>query len=165
MSEPSDLQLIDFFKTVFATYDKNGDGTIDTTELGLVLRALGREASEEKLTELIEEFDVDHNGKLDWTNGEFLMVVAAIDVVDVNLIDDLVFSAAFRTFDQDANGQITPLEMHIVVGLFLPMELKEQDDFVEDLIRKMDTNRDGKIGYSEFVKFVKEAGTASILSI
>eukprot|EP00090_Calanus_glacialis_P004963 TRINITY_DN13775_c0_g1_i1.p1 TRINITY_DN13775_c0_g1~~TRINITY_DN13775_c0_g1_i1.p1 ORF type:complete len:104 (-),score=28.80 TRINITY_DN13775_c0_g1_i1:337-648(-) len=100
MSEPSDLQLIDFFKTVFATYDKNGDGTIDTTELGLVLRALGREASEEKLTELIEEFDVDHNGKLDWTNGEFLMVVAAIDVVDVNLIDDLVFSAAFRTFDQ-----------------------------------------------------------------
>ena len=55
--------------------------------------------------------------------------------------------------------------MHIVVGLFLPMELKDQDDFVEDLIRKMDTNRDGKIGYSEFVKFVKEAGTASILSI
>ena len=100
MSEPSDTQLIDFFKAVFATYDKNGDGTIDTAELGVVLRALGREASEEKLTELIEEFDVDHNGKLDWTNGEFLMVVAAIDVVDVNLIDDLVFSAAFRTFDQ-----------------------------------------------------------------
>ena len=100
MSEPSDKQLIDFFKAVFATYDKNGDGTIDTAELGVVLRALGREASDETLTELIEKFDVDHNGKLDWTNGEFLMVVAAIDVVDVNLIDDLVFSAAFRTFDQ-----------------------------------------------------------------
>jgi len=165
MSEPSDTKIMDFFKAIFSTYDKNGDGTIDTAELGIVLRALGRVASEEKLTELIEEFDADHNGKIDWTNGEFLLVVAAIDVADVNLIDDLVFSAAFRTFDQDANGIITPLEMHIVVGLFLPMELQEQDHFVEDLIKKMDINKDGNIGYSEFVKFVKEAGTVSILSL
>ena len=100
MSEPSDTKIMDFFKAIFSTYDKNGDGTIDTDELGIVLRALGRVASEEKLTELIEEFDADHNGKIDWTNGEFLLVVAAIDVADVNLIDDLVFSAAFRTFDQ-----------------------------------------------------------------
>eukprot|EP00092_Neocalanus_flemingeri_P053296 GFUD01062591.1.p1 GENE.GFUD01062591.1~~GFUD01062591.1.p1 ORF type:complete len:166 (+),score=42.47 GFUD01062591.1:146-643(+) len=165
MTEASDTQIMVFFRSVFATYDKNGDGTIDTEELGSVLNALGRTASEEKLSELIEEFDFDHNGKLDWTNGEFLMVVAAIDVVDANLIDDLVFSAAFRTFDQDADGRITPLEMHIVVRLFLPLDVKEEDEFVEDLIRKMDTNKDGKIGYSEFVKYVKEAGTASILSI
>eukprot|EP00092_Neocalanus_flemingeri_P078820 GFUD01098108.1.p1 GENE.GFUD01098108.1~~GFUD01098108.1.p1 ORF type:complete len:166 (+),score=38.87 GFUD01098108.1:160-657(+) len=165
MTEASDTQIMDFFRSVFATYDKNSDGTIDTEELGSVLSALGRTASEEKLSELIEEFDFDHNGKLDWTNGEFLMVVAAIDVVDANLIDDLVFSAAFRTFDQDADGRITPLEMHIVVRLFLPLDVKEEDEFVEDLIRKMDTNKDGKIGYSEFVKYVKEAGTASILSI
>ena len=55
--------------------------------------------------------------------------------------------------------------MHIVVGLFLPMELKDQDSFVEDLINRMDVNKDGKIGFSEFVKFVKQAGTASILSL
>ena len=66
---------------------------------------------------------------------------------------------------QDANGLITPLEMHIVVGLFLPMEVKAQDSFVEDLMRKMDINKDGKIGFSEFVEFVKQAGTASILSL
>merc|ERR1719308_709976 len=155
MSEPSDQKILEFFKAVFATYDRNSDGTIDTTELGTVLRALGKVVSEEKLTELIKEFDFDHNGKIDWTNGEFLLVIAAID-----LVDDLVFSAAFRTFDQDANGIITPLEMHIVVGLFLPMELKDQDSFVEDLINRMDVNKDGKIGFSEFVKFVKQAGTA-----
>ena len=100
MTEPSDKQIFDFFKAVFATYDKNGDGTIDTRELGTVLQALGRVTTDEKLAELIEAFDTDKNGKIDWTNGEFLLVVAAIDVVDVNLIDDLVFSAAFRTFDQ-----------------------------------------------------------------
>ena len=100
MSEPSDQKILEFFKAVFATYDKNSDGTIDTNELGTVLKALGKVVSEEKLTELIEEFDFDHNGKIDWTNGEFLLVIAAIDVADVNLVDDLVFSAAFRTFDQ-----------------------------------------------------------------
>ena len=100
MSEPRDQKILEFFKAVFATYDKNSDGTIDTNELGTVLKALGKVVSEEKLTELIEEFDFDHNGKIDWTNGEFLLVIAAIDVADVNLVDDLVFSAAFRTFDQ-----------------------------------------------------------------
>ena len=100
MAGPSDEQVMDFFKAVFATYDKNDDGKIDTKELGGVLKALGRAASEEKLAELIEQFDFDQNGTLDWTNGEFLMVVATIDVVDVDMIDDLVFSAAFRTFDQ-----------------------------------------------------------------
>ena len=54
--------------------------------------------------------------------------------------------------------------MHVVVNLFLPMEVKEEDEFVEDLIDKMDTNKDGKIGYPEFVKYVKDAGNANFLS-
>merc|ERR1711970_1602340 len=103
MAEESDNKILEFYKAIFATYDKNGDGTIDTAELGVVLKALGRPASEEKLAELIKQFDVDQNGKLDWTNGEFLLVVATIDVADVEMIDDLIFSTAFRTFDQDAD--------------------------------------------------------------
>ena len=65
---------------------------------------------------------------------------------------------------QDADGLITPLEMHIVTGLFLPMETEAEDNFVEELIAKMDTNVDGKIDYQEFVHFVRNCGTADILS-
>lgn len=54
--------------------------------------------------------------------------------------------------------------MHFVVELFLPMGLRDQGSFVDDLIKKMDTNNDGKIGFSEFVKYVQEAGSMSILS-
>ena len=100
MPQSSNIQIMDFFRSVFATYDTNNDGKIDAQELGSVLKSLGRACSEERLAEMIEEFDFDHDGQLDWTNGEFLMVVAATDVVDVNEIDDLVFSSAFRTFDQ-----------------------------------------------------------------
>ena len=73
MFEPTDTKVLEFFKVVFATYDKNGDGTIDTAELGNVLISLGRSVSNEKLSELIKDFDFDRNGKIDWTNGEFLM--------------------------------------------------------------------------------------------
>ena len=65
---------------------------------------------------------------------------------------------------QDADGFITPLEMHIVTRLFLPMETEADDNFVEELIEKMDTNVDGKIDYQEFVHFVRNCGTADILS-
>ena len=54
--------------------------------------------------------------------------------------------------------------MHIVVKLFLPLELKDHDEFVDDLIKKMDKNKDGKIGYNEFVNFVRETGNANIFS-
>ena len=44
------------------------------------------------------------------------------------------------------------------------METEAEDHFVEELIQKMDTNVDGKIDYQEFVHFVRNCGTADILS-
>jgi len=44
------------------------------------------------------------------------------------------------------------------------METEAEDNFVEELIAKMDTNVDGKIDYQEFVHFVRNCGTADILS-
>ena len=65
---------------------------------------------------------------------------------------------------QDADGLITPLEIHIVTSLFLPMDTEAEDQFVEEMIQKMDTNVDGKIDYKEFVQFVRKCGTADVLS-
>ena len=65
---------------------------------------------------------------------------------------------------QDADGRITPLELHIVTKLFLPMDLADQDRFVEELIARMDTNVDGLVDFQEFVQFVRSSGTADILS-
>jgi len=162
--EESEDKILEFFKAVFSTYDTNRDGTIDVGELSGVLSALGRVAPNDKVEDLIERFDVDKSGRIEFGNGEFLGVIASIAVTSVKDIDDFVFSAAFRTFDHDADGLITPLEMHIVTSLFLPMETEAEDHFVEELIQKMDTNVDGKIDYQEFVHFVHNCGTADILS-
>ena len=101
MSEKQrDEKILDFFKNVFKTYDVNNDGTITAAELGNVLKALGRPSDMESVSNLIRRFDLDRSGKIDWNNGEFLLVIALLDVVDILQIDDFVFTAGFKTFDQ-----------------------------------------------------------------
>ena len=101
MSEQQrDEKILDFFKNVFKTYDVNNDGTITAVELGNVLKALGRPSDIDSVNNLIRRFDLDRSGKIDWNNGEFLLVIALLDVVDILQIDDFVFTAGFKTFDQ-----------------------------------------------------------------
>ena len=64
---------------------------------------------------------------------------------------------------KDSDGYITPMELHVVLRLFLPMDVGQEDDYVDNLIKKMDVNNDGKIGFDEFVKFIKETGSADIM--
>ena len=47
------------FREAFAMFDKDGDGTIDITELGTVMRSLGQTPTEDELTEMIHEADAD----------------------------------------------------------------------------------------------------------
>lgn len=57
------LQLIPFlppeFKEAFSLFDKDGDGTITTKELGTVMRSLGQNPTEAELQDMINEVDAD----------------------------------------------------------------------------------------------------------
>lgn len=52
------------FKEAFSLFDKDGDGTITTKELGTVMRSLGQNPTEAELQDMINEVDAD--GKLVW---------------------------------------------------------------------------------------------------
>lgn len=43
------------------------------------------------------------------------------------------------------------------------MDIGAEDDYVKNLIKKMDVNNDGKVAFTEFVRFIKETGSADIL--
>ena len=53
------LGLLAEFKEAFSLFDKDGDGTITTKELGTVMRSLGQNPTEAELQDMINEVDAD----------------------------------------------------------------------------------------------------------
>ena len=63
---------------IFATQQafpsfQNGDGFISAKELGVLMRTLGRNPTEDEILNIMNEIDVDHNGKLDFSEFTVMM--------------------------------------------------------------------------------------------
>ena len=52
------------FKEAFSLFDKDGDGTITTKELGTVMRSLGQNPTEAELQDMINQADRDGDGEI-----------------------------------------------------------------------------------------------------
>uniref|UniRef100_A0AAX7TJW8 Calmodulin 1b n=1 Tax=Astatotilapia calliptera TaxID=8154 RepID=A0AAX7TJW8_ASTCA len=67
------------FKEAFSLFDKDGDGTITTKELGTVMRSLGQNPTEAELqdmiNEMIREADIDGDGQVNYE--EFVQMMTA----------------------------------------------------------------------------------------
>ena len=83
-------------------FDKDGDGSVTTKELGTVMRSLGQNPTQAEIEDMINEVDADGNGNIDFP--EFLAMMAK-KMKDVDSEEEI--KEAFRVFDQDGNGFIT----------------------------------------------------------
>ena len=73
MSKLTKDQIQDFLEA-FEIFDKDGDGTISVSELGIVLRSLGQNPSDEEIEEMIKAVDKDGNGHCE--RDEFLLLMS-----------------------------------------------------------------------------------------
>jgi calmodulin len=134
------------FKEAFFLFDKDGDGTIATKELGTVMRSLGANPTEAELHDMINEIDADGNGTVDFP--EFLTLMAR-KMKDVDSEEEII--EAFKVFDKDGNGFISAAELrHIMTNL----GEKLTDEEADEMIREADVDGDGMINYVEFVKMM-----------
>ena len=108
------------FKEAFTLFDKDGDGTVTTKQLGTIMRALGQNPTEVELQDMINEVDADGkilinqfwfalfffvllgNGTIDFS--EFLTIMA-IKMKDTDSEEEIC--QAFSVFDKDGDGIIT----------------------------------------------------------
>ncbi|OAV98550.1 hypothetical protein PTTG_01815 [Puccinia triticina 1-1 BBBD Race 1] len=146
MADQLTEEQISEFKEAFSLFDKDGDGTITTKELGTVMRSLGQNPTEAELGDMINEVDADGNGTIDFP--EFLTMMAR-KMKDTDSEEEI--REAFKVFDKDGNGFISAAELrHVMTNL----GEKLSDQEVEEMIREADVDGDGAINYEEFVRMM-----------
>ncbi|KAJ7040704.1 putative calmodulin [Mycena alexandri] len=133
MTDQLSPEQISEFKEAFSLFDKDGDGTITTLELGTVMRSLGQNPTEGELQDMINEF----------------LAMMAKKFQDTDSEEEI--RQAFQVFDKDGNGTISVTELQQVMK---SLGEKLTDREVEEMIREADTDGDGEINYDEFVKMM-----------
>ena len=146
MTENLTEEQIAEFKEAFQIFDKNGDGSITTKELGTVMRSLGQSPSEEELQNMISEVDADQSGSIDFK--EFLNIMAK-KMKETDTEEELI--EAFKVFDKDGNGLISAHELRFVMTT---AGEKLSEDEIDEMIREADIDGDGYIDYEEFVRMM-----------
>ncbi|KAL7419564.1 ATP-dependent DNA helicase srs2 [Cryptotrichosporon argae] len=136
-------QLTKEFKEAFSLFDKDGDGTITTKELGTVMRSLGQNPTQAELEDMINEVDSDGNNSIDF--AEFMTLMAR-KMHDTDSEEEI--REAFKVFDKNNDGHISAAELkHVMTNL----GEKLSDAEVSEMIREADKDGDGMINYKEFV--------------
>ncbi|KAH7653594.1 Non-specific serine/threonine protein kinase protein [Dioscorea alata] len=132
-------------KEMFTAMDTDSSGAITYDELKEGLRKYGSTLKESEIRDLMDAADIDNSGTIDY--GEF--IAATVHLNKLEREEHLV--AAFSYFDKDASGYITVDELQSACK-----EHNMTDVFIDDIIREVDQDNDGRIDYGEFVAMMQK---------
>ncbi|KAL9315328.1 hypothetical protein ACSQ67_016329 [Phaseolus vulgaris] len=137
---------VEDIKDMFKKMDNDNDGIVSIEELKAGFRNFGSQLAESEIQLLIEAVDSNGKGTLDY--GEFVAVSLHLK----RMANDEHLRKAFSYFDKDGNGYIEPDELRNAL-----MEDGADDctDVANDIFLEVDTDKDGRISYDEFVAMMK----------
>lgn len=137
-------------KEAFKRFLKKGKKVIPAKDLGLVMRSLGKNPTEEDLIYILHRCDTDYKGNI--TFKKFLTIMA-LQMKDNNSEDEM--REVFMAFDQDGSGFLDAAELKHFMTKEGDKGEQMTDAEVDEMIREWDTDGDGKLNYEEFVKMMK----------
>ncbi|CAD7951192.1 unnamed protein product [Amoebophrya sp. A120] len=141
---------IDEFKEAFALFDRDNSGTITADELGVIMKSLGKNPTDDELEAMIAEVDEDGSGEIEFP--EFLALMSK-KLQAADSVEEM--REAFLVFDRDKSGSVTAAELKHVMN-----NLGEivTDDEVEEMIREADEDGDGELSFDDFLQFIRRKG-------
>ncbi|XP_027353283.1 calmodulin-2/4-like isoform X2 [Abrus precatorius] len=158
MKEALREEQIGEFLEAFCLFDKDGDGKyvsnyiqsskgcITIEELGTAIRSLDENPTVEELQIMMSEVDTDGSGTIEF--GEFLNLMAR-KMKETEAEEDL--KEAFRVFDKDEDGYISPSELRCVM---ITIGERVTGEELEQMVKEADLDGDGLIDYEEFVRMM-----------
>ncbi|KAJ1385137.1 EF-Hand 1, calcium-binding site [Sesbania bispinosa] len=137
------------FLEAFCLFDKDGDGCITIEELGSAIRSVDENPTLEELQIMMNEVDTDGNGTIEFE--EFLNLMAT-KMKETEAEEEL--KEAFRVFDKDQDGYISPSELRSVLR---SIGEKVTEEELEQMIKEADLDGDGLLDYEDFVRMMLAA--------
>ncbi|XP_075490180.1 LOW QUALITY PROTEIN: calcium-dependent protein kinase 10-like [Primulina tabacum] len=146
IAEHLSVEEVEVMRDMFALMDTDRDGKVSYEELKAGLRKVGSQLAEPEIKLMMDVADVDGNGVLDY--GEFVAVTIHLQRME----NDEHFRRAFMFFDRDGSGYI---ELHELQEALVDDSGETDNDVINDIMREVDTDKDGQISYDEFVAMMK----------
>ncbi|XP_064610593.1 neo-calmodulin-like [Liolophura sinensis] len=142
---PSQIQEL---REAFRLFDKDGDGSITTGELGTVMRNLGQYPSSDELEQMLTEIDIDGDGTFSFE--EFVQVMANMGGLSENTEEneEEELRQAFKVFDKSGCGYICASDLRAVLQC-MGEDLTEEE--IDEMIAEVDIDGDGRIDFEEFI--------------
>ncbi|GMI71118.1 calcium dependent protein kinase 1 [Hibiscus trionum] len=132
-------------KEMFKMIDTDNSGQITYEELKAGLKRFGANLSESEFGSLMQAADVNNSGTIDYQ--EFIAATLHLNMIERE--DNLL--ATFSYFDRDGSGYITQDELQKAC-----QELGLNDIRIDEMMREVDQDNDGRIDYSEFVAMMQK---------
>lgn len=150
-----DTSSLEKLNCTFEALDTDKNGRLSVQELKQGLTTLG--LSEDAIESLADSMDVDNNGEVEYS--EF--VAGCLDAQS-QLVDGVLFHA-FGIFDVDNDGKISLDELRVMLCGGGPLNAVLPDGkTVEDVLKEVDTSKDGAISYTEFKAYLEKESAGQV---
>ncbi|CAF2385453.1 unnamed protein product [Rotaria sp. Silwood2] len=131
-------------RDAFDLFDKDHSGRISSSELEGVLKALNIKASRKEAETLLKQMDRNNSGDIDFEEFKNCMARSFFKKYSRHELLD-----AFKKFDRDGSGYITPDELQQV---FSRMGKQLSKTELQSMLGSLDTSNDGQLSFDEFCK-------------
>ncbi|XP_065061419.1 calmodulin-like [Rhopilema esculentum] len=147
MSKKLSEEQIKEFREAFLVFDKDGDGTVTVSEIGLVMKSLGQNPSEAEIKSMVQEVDTKGQGEIDFDDFCVLMQRMSGDSGESEDAYDET-KETFKAFDKSGNDKITVSDLKSVLeNLSVKLTTDELNGILEEL-----ESVGSELEYSDFTK-------------
>lgn len=140
--------LLETYEEAFYLLDPDNTGVIGKREVGIVMRAIGQEPTDEEIENLVKEVDRTETGRLSF--NDFLALLAHICQEEE---PEEEWERVFKQFDHNKDGFIDENDLRKTM---IQLRLKFTDTDVEEMLHEFAPLRSGppRIDFEDFLSIL-----------